>query len=92
MKRKQKLVIAILSVILIWLLVVIGSFFIGGPDLAAENKTILVLAADKYEQSNGGVDMAFMVHLENGSFKNYTPVYPGGMTHPSQPASSAIGG
>ena len=36
--------------------------------------------------------MAFMIHLENGSFKNYTPIYPGGMTHPSQPASSAIGG
>ena len=49
MNRRQKLIIAILSVILIWLLLVIGSFFIGGPDLAAENKTILVLAADKYE-------------------------------------------
>ena len=50
------------------------------------------MAADKYEQSNGGVDMAFMIHLENGSFANYTPVYPGGMTHPTQPASSALGG
>ena len=65
MRRKQKLIIAILSVILIWLLIVIGTFFIGGPDLAAENKTILVLAADKYEQSNGGCDMAFIVRLEN---------------------------
>ena len=36
--------------------------------------------------------MAFMIHLENGSFANYTPVYPGGMTHPTQPASSALGG
>ena len=61
MNRRQKLIIAILSVILIWLLFVIGSFFIGGPDLAAENKTILVLAADKYEQPNGGCDMAFIV-------------------------------
>ena len=42
MNRKQKLIIAILGVILIWLLIVIGTFFIGGPDLAAENKTILV--------------------------------------------------
>jgi hypothetical protein len=39
-----------------------------------------------------GVDMAFMIHLENGSFSNYTPVYPGDMTHPTQPASSALGG
>ena len=36
--------------------------------------------------------MAFMIRLENGSFKNYTPIYPGDMTHPTQPASSAIGG
>ena len=35
MRRKQKLIIAILSIILIWLLIVIGTFFIGGPDLAA---------------------------------------------------------
>ena len=36
--------------------------------------------------------MAFMVHLENGSLKNYTPVYPGGMVHPSQPAPGGLGG
>ncbi len=63
-----------------------------GPNLSEESKDILLLTADKYEQSNGGVDMAFMIHLENGSFKNYTPIYPGGMTHPTQPASSALGG
>ena len=65
MNRKQKLIIAILGVILIWLLIVIGTFFIGGPDLAAENKTILVIAADKYEQTGGGCDMAFIVHLKD---------------------------
>lgn len=62
------------------------------PDLTSENKDILVLASDKYEQSNGGVDMAFMIHLENGSLKNYTPVYPGGMAHPTQPAPGGLGG
>ena len=92
MNRKQKLIIAILSVILIWLLFVIGSFFIGGPDLTAENKTILVLAADKYEQPNGGVDMAFIIHLKDGHLKGYEPFYPGGMTHPSQPAPGNLGG
>ena len=92
MKRKQKLIIAILSVILIWLLLVIGSFFIGGPDLAAENKTILVLAADKYEQSNGGVDMAFIVRLEDGHLKSYEPYYPGGMVHPTQHAPGNLRG
>ena len=92
MRRKQKLIIAILSVILIWLLIVIGTFFIGGPDLAAENKTILVLAADKYEQPNGGCDMAFIVRLENGHLKSYDPFYPGGMVHPTQPAPGNLKG
>ena len=92
MNKKQKLIIAILSFILIWLLFVIGSFFIGGPDLTAENKTILVLAADKYEQPNGGVDMAFIIHLKDGHLKGYEPFYPGGMTHPSQHAPGGLAG
>lgn len=92
MKRTKKLIIAILIVVLIGLLAVIGGAFLGGPDLTNEKKDILVLASDKYEQSNGGVDMAFMVHLENGSLVNYTPVYPGGMVHPSQPAPGGLSG
>lgn len=92
MTRTKKLIIAILIVILIGLLASIYGALNTGPNLTQENKDILLLTADKYEQSNGGVDMAFMIHLENGSFANYTPVYPGGMTHPTQPASSALGG
>ncbi|MBE6495183.1 MAG: DUF4012 domain-containing protein [Methanobrevibacter thaueri] len=92
MNRRKKLIIAILLVILVGLLASIYGALNTGPDLSQEDKDILLLTADKYEQSNGGVDMAFMIHLENGSFSNYTPIYPGGMTHPTQPASSAIGG
>ena len=93
MKRSKKLIIAILLVILIGIWVFIaGALFISGPDLTSESKDILVLAGDKYEQPNGAVDMGFMVRLENGSLKNYTPVYPGGMSHPSQPAPGGIGG
>ena len=92
MNRKQKLIIAILSVILIWLLIVIGSMLIGGPDLTSENKTVLVIAADKYEQPGGGCDMAFIVRLEDGHLKSYDPFYPGGMTHPSQPAPGNLKG
>ena len=92
MTRTKKLIIAILIVILIGLLASIYGALNTGPNLTQENKDILLLTADKYEQSNGGVDMAFIIHLENGSFANYTPVYPGGMTHPTQPASSALGG
>ncbi len=92
MQRRKKLIIGILLVILVGLLASIYGALNTGPNLTEEDKDILILAADKYEQSNGGVDMAFMIHLENGSFKNYTPIYPGDMTHPTQPASSAIGG
>ncbi len=92
MQRRKKLIIAILLVILVGLLASIYGALNTGPNLTEEDKDILILAADKYEQSNGGVDMAFMIHLENGSFENYTPIYPGDMTHPTQPASSAIGG
>ena len=31
----------------------------------------------------GACDMAFIVNLENGTLKNYTPFYPGDMTHPT---------
>lgn len=92
MNRQQKLIIAILSVILIWLLLVIGSFFFTGPDLTAENKTVLVIASDKYEQPGGACDMAFIVRLEDGHLKSYKPFYPGGMTHPTQPAPGGLGG
>ena len=92
MSTTKKLIIAILLVILVGLLASIYGALNSGPDLTQEDSDILLLTADKYEQSNGGLDMAFMIHLENGSYKNYTPIYPGGMTHPTQPASSALGG
>lgn len=92
MKRSKKLIIAILLVINIGLLIVIAGALFGGPDLTQESKDILVLASDKYEQPHGGVDMAFMIHLENGSLANYTPVYPGGMTHPSKSAPGGLQG
>ncbi len=92
MRRRKKLIIAILLVILVGLLTMIAGALLVGPDLSNESKNVLVLASDKTEQSNGAVDMAYMVHLENGSIANYTPVYPGGMAHPSQPAPGNLGG
>jgi hypothetical protein len=92
MRRRKKLIIAILLVILLGLLTVIAGALFIGPDLVQENKNVLVLASDKAEQPNGAVDMAFMVHLENGSVGNYTPVYPGGKAHPSQAAPGGLSG
>ncbi len=92
MQRRKKLIIAILIVILLGLLFIIYGALFSGPDLTSESKDILVLCSDKEEQPNGGVDMAFMVHLENGSLVNYTPIYPGELVHPSQPAPGGLGG
>lgn len=92
MIRTKKLIIGILLVTLIGLLVVIYGALFMTPDLTLESKNILVLASDKTEQPNGAVDMGYMVHLENGSLRNYTPVYPGGMTHPTQHAPGGLSG
>lgn len=87
------MIIAILTVVLIGLLAMIaGALFMSGPDLTQEDKSILVLCSDKYEQSNGGVDMAFMIELKNGTLSNFTPIYPGELVHPTQPAPGGLGG
>ncbi|MCL2115654.1 MAG: DUF4012 domain-containing protein [Methanobrevibacter sp.] len=92
MESKNKLIIAIIIVSAIGIIAIFFGTFLGGPNLAEGEKKILVLAVDKYEQSGGGVDMAFMVDLKNGSIKKYTPVYPGGMRHPTQPAPGNLPG
>ena len=92
MNRRKKLIILILIVCIIGIFAFVGSFFLGGPSLASGDKNILVLASDKDEQPGGGVDMAYMVKLENGNLANYTPVYPGGMTHPTKQALGGLEG
>ena len=92
MNRRKKLIILILIVCIIEIFAFVGSFFLGGPSLASGDKNILVLASDKDEQPGGGVDMAYMVKLENGTIANYTPVYPGGMTHPTKQALGGLEG
>ena len=87
MNRTKKIIIIILIVVLIGLAAIIGSVIFMGSnsDLAKGHKNILVCAIDESEDrpGMGACDMAFIVRLENGSLKNYTPVYPGGMTHPN---------
>jgi hypothetical protein len=87
MDRTKKLIIAILIVVLVGLITLIaGALFIGShSELTQGDKNILVCAIDESEDrpGMGACDMAFIVCLNNGTLKNYTPVYPGGMTHPS---------
>ena len=87
MDRTRKLLIAILIVVLIGLITIIaGALFIGhDTELTEGNKNILVCAIDESEPrpGMGACDMAFIVTLDNGTLKNYTAIYPGGLTHPT---------
>ena len=87
MDRTKKLIIALIIIVLIGLVAIIaGTLFIGNDTHLNEGKkTILVCAIDESEDrpGMGACDMAFLVRLDNGSVKNYTPVYPGGLTHPN---------
>ena len=87
MDRTKRLIITILIVVFIGLVAIIAdSLFIGHDnELTQGNKNILVCAIDEGEDRPGlgACDMAFIVHLENGTLKNYTAIYPGGMTHPN---------
>lgn len=91
MKRIKKLIIANLVVILLAIIIFTASMYFGGPVLEEGSRDVLVLAGEQDEQQGGSVDMAYMVHLENGSLANFTPVYPGGMAHPSEPSRVGSG-
>ena len=87
MDRTRRLIIGILVVILIGLIAIIaGALFMGHEsELTHGNKNILVCAIDESESrpGMGACDMAFIVNLQDGTLKNYTPFYPGDMTHPT---------
>ena len=87
MDRTRRLIIVILVVILIGLIAVIaGALFMGHESVLTHgNRNILVCAIDESESrpGMGACDMAFIINLENGTLKNYTPFYPGDMTHPT---------
>jgi len=93
MNRKNRLLTGIVIVGLIGVGALIYGMFLGGPDLSQGERSILILAVDESESrpGMGAVDMAFIVTLKNGSIVNYTPFYPGGMTHPTQPEPPGAG-
>lgn len=98
MDRTRKIIIAIIIVVLIILVAIIaGTLFISqNSELAKGNKNILVCAIDESENrpGMGACDMAFIVTLNNGTLKNYTAIYPGGLTHPTakEPAEAQTQG
>ena len=87
MNKTKKLIIAILIVVLLGLgAIIAGALFLGETSiLTSGDKHILVCAIDESETraGMGACDMAFIVSLDNGTLKDYTAFYPGGMTHPT---------
>ena len=87
MNRTRKIIISILIIVIIGLVALIGgAIFLGqNSHLASGERNILVCAIDESEvrAGMGACDMAFIVTLDNGTLKTYTPVYPGGLTHPT---------
>lgn len=98
MDRTKKIIIAIIIVVLIALIAIIASaiFISQNSELNDGTKNILVCAIDESEDrpGMGACDMAFIVTLDNGTLKDYTAVYPGGLTHPtaSEPAEAQAQG
>lgn len=98
MDRTKKLIVAIIIIVLIALIAIIASalFISHNSELNDGNKNILVCAIDESEDrpGMGACDMAFIVTLDNGTLKDYTAVYPGGLTHPtaSEPAEAQAQG
>lgn len=87
MKLKQKIAI---------ILLLISATIIGFVDYMAlttsseENimkgdHNVLMLCVDPSEKrpGMGAIDMGFIVHTHDGKVVNTTPIYPGGMTHPT---------
>ncbi|MCQ2972596.1 MAG: DUF4012 domain-containing protein [archaeon] len=95
MRRRKKIIIAILLVILIGLVAaIVQALYFPSADngmLSHGDKNILVCALDESEPRDGmgACDMAFIVHLSNGSMTGYEPVYPHGLRHPTQAEPAA---
>jgi anionic cell wall polymer biosynthesis LytR-Cps2A-Psr (LCP) family protein len=93
-----------IKVLLLIILILIGiaaAFVIYQYEQPASNNvmrgehTILLLTVDPSEKRPGlgGVDMAFAINIVDGDIKNLTPIYPGGMMHPTamEPAGAGTG-
>ena len=79
MNRTKRLILAILIIVLIGLgSIIAGALFLSQTsNLTTGDKHVLVCAIDESEQR------AFIVTLDNGTLKDYTAFYPGGMRHPT---------
>lgn len=80
-----------LIAIIIFLILIVGAgiyvsyLYIQGEGKFNGNYNVLLLCADPSEPRPGvgAVDMVFVVNVNHGKIVNMTPVYPGGLAHPT---------
>jgi hypothetical protein len=94
-------IVKILLIIILILLAAVAAFVIyqyeqpASSNVMKGDHNILLLTADPSEKrpGMGAVDMAFAIHVTDGSVTNMTPIYPGGMQHPTamEPAAANAG-
>lgn len=95
-------IVKILLIIILVLLGAVAAFVIyqyeqpSSSNVMKGEHNILLLTADPSEKRPGigAVDMAFVIHVSDGSVTNMTPVYPGGMRSATamEPAEANNGG
>lgn len=92
MLSKKKMILIGLIIIII----AIGGYFLSnymeGQKAFAGEHNVLILCADPSEPRPGvgAVDMAFVIHLNNGKVGEITKVYPGGLAHPTKEPSASM--
>lgn len=82
---KKLIALIILIILVAGAGLVISHFYSQGKEKFEGNYNVLLLCVDTSEQRPGvgAVDMAFVVNVNQGKVVNLTPVYPGGLAHPT---------
>lgn len=86
----------ILAIAIVVILVAVAGYFLfnyqQGKETFSGEHNVLVLCTDPSEQRPGigAVDMAFVIHLSDGKIGDITPIYPGGLTHPTKEPSASM--
>ncbi|MBI5459624.1 DUF4012 domain-containing protein [Methanobacterium sp.] len=82
---KKLIALIILIILIAGAGFVISHYYSQGKEKFEGNYNVLLLCVDTSEQRPGvgAVDMAFVVNVNGGKVINMTPVYPGGLAHPT---------
>lgn len=85
---KKSIIIIILFLAIVGLSVSAYQLYVStSENVTLGEHNVLVLCTDPSEgrPGMGAVDMAFIIKLKDGNITKITPVYPGGMMHPTAP-------